>query len=161
MEPKFVELPEIKVVGMGTTFISSPAAKNGATVIPPLWEQFIRQIGTVKRRVGDNCFGVISGTGDAEKSRRGQLLYFASAEVSDFDSLPPGMLPRVIPAGRYAQFTHKGKLEVLEKTMEQIFAGWLPQSGCRMRAAPCLERYDKRYVPGSEESEFDILIPVS
>jgi AraC family transcriptional regulator len=156
VQPKFIQLPEKKVVGLGTKFVSilSPGA-NAMNVIPPLWGNFMGQISGIKHRVGDGCLGVVEPL-----PTEGEYFYIAAAEVSDFAGAPKGMLQRVIPAGRYAAFTHKGNLDHLEQTMKDIYVAWLPKSGCRRRKAPDLEIYDHRFVPGSDQSEFDILIPV-
>jgi len=43
--------------------------------------------------------------------------------------------------GRYAVVTHKGQYETLGKTYQQIYGGWLPQSGYDLRDAPAFEQY--------------------
>jgi AraC family transcriptional regulator len=162
MEPKFIELPGKKVVGIGTKFISilSPN-KNNSSVIPALWGQFMKRIGQIKHRVGNSCFGAVEMLPASEKkSDKDEMFYIACAEVSDFDSVPAGMIHRVIPAGRYACFTHKGKLDRLEQTMKHIYGSWLPRSKTQLRDAPHLELYDQRFIPDSDQSEFDILLPV-
>jgi AraC family transcriptional regulator len=88
------------------------------------------------------------------------MFYIAAAEVADIGLVPPGMIHRVIPAGKYALFTHIGKLEGLGQTMNSIYGQWLPTSGVLLRNAPHLELYDRRFIPGSDKSEFDILLPV-
>lgn len=44
--------------------------------------------------------------------------------------------------------------------MNYIYGAWLPKSGRKLREAPDLELYDHRFNPESENSEFDIYIPV-
>jgi AraC family transcriptional regulator len=70
------------------------------------------------------------------------------------------MIKKVVPAGRYAVFTHKGKLDKLEHTMSYIYGSWLPKSGEELREAADLEIYDERFKFGSDDSELDIYIPV-
>ncbi len=65
-----------------------------------------------------------------------------------------------VPAGRYAVFTHKGKVELIGHTMNYIYGFWLPGSGVELREAPDLEIYDERFNPHSDNSELDIWIPV-
>lgn len=162
MQPKFVELPEMKVIGVGARFISilSPK-KNNATVIPKLWDQFIKQIGQISHKTGDVSLGLVEMLPEnAGKGPSDELFYIACTAVSEIDSVPPGMIRRVIPAGRYASFTHKGKLTGLEQTMNFIYRSWLPKGEVQLRDAPHLEWYDQRFNPGSDQSEFDILLPV-
>lgn len=162
MQPKYIQLPEKKVVGLGTKFISilSPD-KNNMSTIPELWDQFIQQQNEIASRVGYACLGLVEALPKgAGKSHPDEMFYIACAEVSDIRSAPRGMISRVIPAGRYASFTHLGKLHRLEQTMKYIYGSWLPISQVQLRDAPHLELYDQRFDPGSDQSEFDILLPV-
>ena len=162
MEPRFIELAEKKVVGMGTKFISimSPD-KNNFSLIPALWNQFMPRIGEIKNRAGGWCYGLVEALPESDaKSHNDELFYIACAEVLDFEAIPAGMVKRVIPAGRYACFTHKGKLDRLEHTMNYVYGSWLPKSNTQLRDAPHLELYDHRFAHDSDKSEFDILLPV-
>jgi AraC family transcriptional regulator len=163
MQPKFIELPEKKVVGLGTKFISilSPQ-KNNSTVIPRLWHQFVNQEATIKRKAGGPSYGLVEMLPEsAGKSNKDEMFYIACVEVTEFDSVPAGMVQRVIPAGKYAVFTHTGKLDRLEQTMKGIYITWLANSGIKLRKAPHLELYDHRFNLGADNSEFDILLAVN
>ncbi len=162
MEPKLVHLPEMKVVGLGTKFISAQSPdKNNMKKIPELGGRFMSQISQIKDRAGDVYFGLVEALPPTEsKSHPDEMFYIACTEVTKIDSLPPGMIQRVVPAGKYASFTHQGKLDGLERTMIYIYQSWLPKSGVKLRKAPHLELYDQRFIPGSDRSEFDILLPV-
>jgi AraC family transcriptional regulator len=87
------------------------------------------------------------------------MYYIAGIEVTEVDAVPAGMVHRVIPAGRYASFTHKGKLSVLDDTVKFIYGTWVRQSRDLLRDGPNLELYDGRFDPNSDQSEFDILLP--
>jgi AraC family transcriptional regulator len=163
-QPKFVELPEIKLVGLGTKFISvlSPQ-KNNAKVLPKLWHDFVQLEDQIPHHLkAGRGFGVVEMLPkEAAKSNPGEMFYIAATEVSEIGPLPAGMISRTIPAGRYAQFTHKGKLDGLEKTMKYIYTEWLPTGQVELRHAPHLEIYDNRFNPASDTSEFDFLLPVN
>jgi AraC family transcriptional regulator len=162
MEPKFVQLPEMKMVGLGTKFISAQSPdKNNMKKIPALWGQFMSQMSYITNQTGEASYGLVEGLPEGEsKSHPDEMFYIACAEVTKVDSLPPGMIQRVVPAGKYASFTHKGKLDALDQTMIFIYRTWLPKSGVKLRKAPHLELYDQRFAPGSDKSEFDILLPI-
>ena len=162
MQPKFIDLPEKKVVGLGTKFISILSSdKNNMKTIPALWGQFMSQLPRITNRVGGACYGLIEMLPEtAGKSHKDEMFYIAAAEVADFNSVPAGMIHRTIPAGRHASFTHKGTLMGLDNTMNQIYNSWLPKSGVQLRNVPHLEFYDRRFIPDSDKSEFDILLPV-
>lgn len=96
----------------------------------------------------------------SKKSHPDECPYVAGAEVTDFDSVPDEMIRKVVSAGRYAVFTHKGKLDNLEHTMSYIYGSWIPKFGEELREAPDLEIYDERFRPDSDDSELDIYIPL-
>lgn len=162
MQPKFITTQEKKVVGLGTNFISilSPE-RNNHVLIPKLWDQYIPRAREIRNRVSSCDLGLCEAIADkAKKKHPDECFYMVCTEVKDFNEVPSGMLKKVIPAGRYAVFTHKGKIDKLEHTMNYIFGSWLPKSGEELRDAPDLEIYDQRFVADSENSELDIYIPV-
>jgi AraC family transcriptional regulator len=161
MQPKFVEWPEKKIVGLGTKFISALSPdKNNTNKIPPLWHAFVQRQDTIPNRVGPS-FGLIEMLKAQEKSHKDELFYVAGVAVSDFAGAPADMLQRTLPAGRYALFTHMGKLDRLGETMRAIYVEWLPKAGVQLRDAPHLEVYDRRFNIMSDKSELDILLPVA
>lgn len=161
MEPRFTVLPEIKVAGLGARFISilSPHKNNG-DIIPALWHQFMQR--TIPQRTGSAALGLVEMLPvGAAKSDPMEMFYIAAAPVATFEGLPGDLLQRTLPAGRYALFTHVGKLDRLGATMAAIYRDWLPQAEQKLRDAPHLEWYDQRFDVNSEKSEFDILLPVA
>ena len=103
------------------------------------------------------CMGI---SNEQEKNHPDECSYMAATVVTDFDQIPENMTSRVLPAGNYAIFTHKGSVDKLGHTMNYIYGSWLPKSGHKLREAPDLEIYDKRFRPDSEDSELDIYIPI-
>ena len=160
MQPTFVEWPEKKIVGLGTKFISvlSPD-KNNASKIPALWHELVQRQGSIPNKTGSS-FGLVEMVKGADKSHKDERFYIAGIQVSDYAGAPADMIQRTLPAGRYALFTHMGKLDKLEQTMRAIYLDWLPKSGEQLRDAPHLEVYDQRFAIGSDNSELDILLPV-
>jgi len=162
MQPKTITMREKKVVGVAGRFISilSPD-KNNDVVIPRLWDEFIQREGRIVHRSGAVNIGLCQAIPDDQPKHPEECLYVACTEVTAFDSVPEGMSAHVIPAGRYAVFTHKGKLDQsLEHTYNYIYGSWLPRSGEELRDAPDLELYDERFKFGSDDSEVDIYIPI-
>ncbi len=163
MEPQFTQLPELKIAGLGARFISvlSPN-KNNSTIIPALWHDFIRHYDSIPNKSGDASLGLVEMLPQSEpKSDPAEMFYIACTPVATFDDVPASLLRRVIPAGRYARFTHKGRLTTLGATMHFIYREWLPQSKLQLRHAPHLEWYDRRFNAESDQSEFDILLPIN
>jgi AraC family transcriptional regulator len=170
MQPKIITTQEKKVIGLGGNFISilSPE-RNNFVLIPKLWDKFTKRCGEIRNKTG-SILGVcecIEGRTKANDKNKTNItnhpddcFYLACAEVTSFDGTPEGMMEKTVPAGRYAVFTHKGKLDKLEFTMSYIYGSWLPRSGEELREAPDLEIYDKRFNADSDNSEIDIYIPI-
>lgn len=162
MNPSYVELPEKFLIGMGARFISimCPDADN-KVVIPALWHQFVNRVDEIPQRRGQASYGLVEELPPGKRTGAKGELYYVACVAAASDAPPPaGMITRSIPAGRYAVFTHRGKLDTLARTMDHIYGQWLPQSGIQLRKGPHIEVYDARFNPDSDDSEFDICLPV-
>lgn len=162
MKPKLVKIQAMKVVGFGGNFISilSPE-KSNFSVIPKLWDQLNQHSGKIKNRSRVRVGLCECIKEDLEtKTHPDECYYLAGFEVTGFDSIPEGMDVKTVPAGHYAVFTHRGKLDKLEMTMSFIYGSWLPKSGEALREAPDLEIYDERFKLNSDDSEVDLYIPI-
>lgn len=68
---------------------------------------------------------------------------------------------KVLKGGKYAVFTHKGKLDTLHMTYEFIWGTWVLCSGYEIDLRDDFEFYDERFLgPDQDASEFDIYIPI-
>lgn len=160
MEPVIKNIDEKRVVGMGAKFISalSPDAK-GQNVVGELWSRYNPRGGEIKNRKSWADLGIVTGL-NGVKAHPNEMYYLTGAEVSGPGEIPSGMEELVVPAGKYAIFTHKGHITKLGMTMKYIYGSWLPKSGLQLRHAPEIEVYDQRFRHDSEESELDVYIPV-
>ena len=153
MEPKFVELGELTVVGM----VCRTTSRNNS--IPDLWSRFNPHCGSVANPLySKTALGVCYYVDMENFDDDTEFDYLAGVPVSNVDKLPEGMEVHTIPPALYAVFTHKGPLSTLGDTYQQIFGTWL--EGYRLAPADQIEWYDERFDPASEDSELDIYIPV-
>jgi len=162
MEPQIIQIPALKVVGLGAQFVSilSPN-KSNMSVIPQLWDQFVKRQDEIKNRIPGPSYGLVEMLPPgATKSDPDELYYIACTGVTDFSDIPRGMINRSIPEGKYAKFTHKGMLNTLGETASFIYKQWVPNSKTKLRGGPHIEVYDQRFNPHSNESEFDICLPL-
>lgn len=157
MEPKVVSLPEFKVVGMRKV-----VTLKTNYLISKLWEEFLPRIPEIKNIARAGLSYGICEYIDLAKSDENTLYgELVSMEVNSFDFIPEGMVSKVIPAAKYAVFTHKGKIENLQKTYDYIYKTWLPNSGMELAPHDDFELYDYRFKGASDpNSEFDIYTPV-
>jgi AraC family transcriptional regulator len=162
MQPVIKHLEALAIVGLSARFISamSPDANN-FTVIPKLWDAYLKRSGEIKSRLSPIDYGVVVFLKENDqKSHPDERLYIAGASSPDSAPTPEGMTRLTIPAGKYAVFTHKGILQNLPQTMKGIHTSWLSDAGLKMRSGPHLEIYDSRFNPVSPASELDICIPI-
>jgi len=157
MEPKFVELGELTVVGMVCRTTSK--ANTEEHTIPEMWGRFNQQCCAVKHNLYNNtalgvCYYVNMETFDDDV----EFDYMAGIPVSRAADVPEGMEVHTIPSALYAVFTHKGPLDTLQQTYQNIFGPWL--DGYELAEADQIEWYDERFMHDSPDSEFDIYIPV-
>lgn len=161
IEPQIVEKPQITVVGLEKPFLHGLSPEStAAEVIPALWEQFAPQADRVSGRVGHAMYGVIYGRPDADRSHPDELQYIAGVAVSSTDKIPPGMVSRTIPAGKFAVVTHRGPIYKLRDTVRELYRVWLPQSAWQHAQIADIELYDKRFDCESDSSEMEYWISI-
>ena len=155
MEPKIVSKPAFKSIGL------SYVGKNEQGEIPQMWGTFNARAGELFAQSTNKscCYGLCFTR--PEELKEGEFEYVAAFEVADDLNIPEGMVYREVPAHKFAVFTHKGKLDTLGKTYQYIYETWLPQSGLEVHPDKFdMELYDERFIPDSDESEFDILVAI-
>jgi AraC family transcriptional regulator len=156
LEPKIVTREKEYVIGLGGGFPEEPMEK-----IKALWDKFLKREDEIKNVKGAYSLGVcMMEHPQIEKHDGDSFIYIAGSPVSSLSEVPPGMVTCEIPASRYAVFTHKGSLNKLPETMKYIFGTWVEKGGYEKKNAPDFELYDERFDPVSDNSEFDIYVPI-
>lgn len=154
MEPRVVEKPAFKVVGLSGEF-----SQQTNDQIPALWTAFWNRHKEVRSALGGHCFGMCIGVDDD------RFTYLAAVEVTDLDDVPEGMCGCDIAAQTYAVFSVPlaGKDPIgkeLGRANRFIWKTWLPESGYRFAKAPDFEYYDERFDPKTLRGEIDLYIPI-
>src|SRR5580704_57413 len=123
MEPKIVEFPQILCVGVPYYGDNQNAEIAAAW---PLFNSLAEQIKNKKEpRVH---LGVETYTAEFDSQRK--WFYLAAVEVTSLDEIPVQLVGKIVPANRYAVFTHQGKLPgKIKDTFRYIYGEWLPGSG--------------------------------
>jgi AraC family transcriptional regulator len=159
IQPVIKEIGDILLVGItGKTTL-----KNNK--IPQLWSIFNSRFDEIENRLPDiRGYGVCETDIDFDMSKFSEdteTVHFVGAEVSSLGTIPDGMNAKVVKGGKYAVFTHKGKLENLRLTYDYIWGTWVLCSGFEIAPRDDFEFYDDRFLgPAHPMSEFDIFIPV-
>ena len=158
MQPKFVDKAAMTVVGMAYIGKNAEGGEFNHE-IGTMWGEFMVRDKEIKSITGDCNYGACFGQGEGIADD--QFEYVAWYEVTDAADIPDGMVVRQIPAYKYAVFTHKGKVHNLGETYRYIYETWLPQADVELHPDKFdMELYDNRFIPDSDESEFDILVAV-
>jgi AraC family transcriptional regulator len=152
--PLLIDHPRLRIAGPRLRRLANPAVE-----IPPLWQRFAPFIGRVPRQMPGATFGLcMQGDGGTD--------YVAGCEVADFSRVAADWSRIEIPAQRYAVFRHRGNATQLGETVQAIFGGWLPQSGCTaVPAGPdrvgFFERYGPGFDPQAGRGDIELWLPIA
>ncbi|MBK7526796.1 MAG: GyrI-like domain-containing protein [Sphingobacteriales bacterium] len=155
--PKIVQFEGAKAMGLLGVFNPMDAQ------IGKLWDDFVPRMSEVPNQAANNhAFGICTMQHpDINTLPSGQFIYMASLAVDAYPAvLPQGMTTFELPAGKYAVFTHTGKLADFGNTVRYIYDEWLKTANRADYSYPDFELYDERFDPNAETGEIDIYIPV-
>lgn len=159
MEPKIVNMGEVKVVGIQV--VGSPQTGEFGRV----WPQLFQRSKEIERKavvaVEENVsYGVQSY--DKELMKKGVWKYTAAVEIAEGAATPEGMAQLTLPAYQYAVFEYRGAVgSKLGELFGYIYREWLPKSGYIVAAPFDFELYDQRFKgPLDESSILEIYVPV-
>jgi AraC family transcriptional regulator len=157
LKPTIERRKAMLLVGLKTQLYGTDSDKNNiGHKLPPLWQVFLERLKEINHRHTQTCYGVVQQAGKYTD----QLDYYAAVEVDKAEKLPKGMDVIKIPATDYAIFTHTGKADKIDDTVNYIYGNWLVQSSHRHSSGPDLEIYDHRYDGESENSIFEYGVPL-
>lgn len=156
MEPRIESLPPTKLVGMHRRM---SLAQNRTM---ELWQSFMPRRMEIKNRTNSKYIsmdvypegqkGMLSPTNMFDK--------WAAVEVLSYDTIPDGMEEYILQGGKYAVFIHKGPASAFPKTMQFIFAEWLPASEYKLDKREHFEVLPEGYDRNDPEAEEEVWIPV-
>ena len=159
LTPKIVHETGFSVVGISTR-TTNAEEMSGKGVIAKQWDRFMKErlLGKIPNKADSNILVIYT---DYESDANGAYTYIIGARVSSVDDVPPVMVARKIPAGRYAVFTsEKGIVgKVVPEAWSRIWA--LPKSapgGNRAYQAD-FEVYDQRSAD-PQNAQVDIYVGI-
>lgn len=153
MEPEIIEHPAMKIVGIATQY------DDGDLSLPKLWSTFRPYRESIPNRVGKDFFGIYESYEESEDETR--FVYICSAQVSNFEEVPEGMITRELEAQTYARFTHTGPIANLENTLRYIWGSWLPKSNYEYADKPDFELLPAGFNDADPENVIYLNIPVT
>ncbi|MGC6174391.1 effector binding domain-containing protein [Lacrimispora sp. 38-1] len=159
VHPKIATIPEIKVAGIrGETTLSDIKLRD-------LWNNANRMYHKIPNLVeGGRGFGICEACNENTLYTMNDWVLFtevAGYEVHSFEGLPPQFVRKVLPAGKYAVFTHRGSLSMLPQTFEYIWGTWFLTTEEELDWREDFELYDNRFLGYDHpDTEVDLYIPV-
>ena len=153
--PRFEHKNKFRVVGI--TCENTMKSNN----IPQLWSEFNERIcPMMDRALSRAAYGICYYTDMAEMNEDTPFTYLAGLEYPLDEECPAGFTSRTIPEAEYAVFEHKGSLDTLNDTYNEIYNEWLPQSGYERKVADDFELYDERFNFGAPDSVMEIWVQI-
>jgi predicted transcriptional regulator YdeE len=100
MEPRVVEQPEFSVIGIQVR-TSNAKEVNGGGAIPKQWERFFNEgiADKIPNKVDSTIYAVYT---NYASDYNGEYDFIIGMKVSSVSDVPPGMVAKKVPKGRYA-----------------------------------------------------------
>lgn len=155
LHPEIVSIPTVQLMG-----IRFQTTIHGNESIA-MWQLFNTQIPSSlssNKRYGVFEAGACSSDLFHLDSR---TTAFVGIEIPENYSIPKDMQVKHLYGGKYAKFTHKGRVDTLIQTYHYIWGVWFPKSGFELADRDDFECYTERFTGmDQEDSEIDIYFPV-
>lgn len=154
LSPRFLQLPPLLLAGM-----REPLDEQSSRTIPLLWQKFAPHIGNIPHQKIRAAFGLCVRSPD---SSNGFYYYMAACEVAEFSDLPADLSPLIVPAYKYAIFSHETHVSLLKETIDAVFDQWLPSSGFahNPESIHFFERYGDEYCPDVGVGGIEVWLPI-
>ena len=158
--PKIVEQTEFTVIGISIR-TSNAKEISGKGVIAQQWDRFMKEglLSGIPNKVDSNILAVYT---DYESDANGVYTHIIGARVSSAADVPPGMVAKQVPAGKYAVFiSEKGFVgKVVPQTWSRIWATPRSSLGGNRAYRADFELYDQR-AADPHNAEVDIYVGIS
>ncbi len=157
MEPVITNLKAKKLIGQCLKM----SFNNNKTY--RLWTGFMPRHKEIPSPVNDHLYSIeIYSPGFFDHfDPAAEFEKWAAIEVENFENMPQGLLPVMLPDGLYAVFMHKGPASAGPATYNYIFNTWLPNSGYVIDDRPHFAVMDERYKHEAPDSEEELWLPLS
>jgi predicted transcriptional regulator YdeE len=160
VEPKIVEQPEFSVIGIQAR-TSNAKEVTGGGAIPKQWEMFFKEgiVDKIPNKVDSTIYAVYTGYAS---DRDSEYDFVIGMKVSDASAVPPAMVAKKVPKGKYAVVTSaKGPVaQVVPQAWQQVYSlDDNKQLGGDRAYKADFEVYDERS-QNPQDSQIDIYVGV-
>ena len=154
MKAVIKKLPGIIICGKKTKDVGPETVAD----LPKAWGEFFKDAEGKYKPEHMNCYGF----SDNMRMDTELFDYTIGMERESYTEIPEGFIEVKIPANKYAVYTFKGKIESnnVSRFIEDIYMKWMPEEKLECSAGYSFEYYDERWMDDSDDSEFDIYVPI-
>jgi predicted transcriptional regulator YdeE len=160
VEPRIVEQQEFSVIGIQVR-TSNARETTGGGAIPKQWDKFFegKIADKIPNKVDSDIYAVYTGYAS---DRDGEYDFIIGMKVTRVSDVPPGMVAKKVPSGRFAIVTSaQGAVaEVVPKAWQQV---WSLEDNKQLGGARAykadFELYDQRS-QNPHDSQIDIYVGV-
>jgi predicted transcriptional regulator YdeE len=158
MEPRIVEQQEFSVIGIQVR-TSNAKETTGGGAIPKQWDKFFKEgiAEKIPNKVDSIIYAVYTGYAS---DRDGEYDFVIGMKVSNVSAVPPGMVARKVPKGKYAVVTSaKGPVaQVVPQAWQRVYRlDDNKQLGGARACKADFEVYDQRS-QNPQDSQIDIYV---
>lgn len=156
--PEIVELEAFEIIGVeGYTTLEKEKPRGALSIVPDLWETLQKRIEEIKYITQKDLFyGVCTSNWSFEDN----IGYMAAVPVSKIDCIPPRMIGRTIPQGKYGRFIYKGYGDNLLDALDYIFGAWLLNSNVELSDEIDMALKFENYDGNDADAVCEILVPI-
>ncbi|WP_417444814.1 GyrI-like domain-containing protein [Joostella sp.] len=156
MEHRIETIDKIVLVGK---YLEMSIAENKTGT---LWGSFMPEAFKIKNRVGADYFSVEEYDEDYFKEfvPTKNFKKWATVRVSIAEEVPQEFATLIVPKGKYAVFTYKGKSSEAFKAYQYIFGEWLSSTKNVLDHRPHFAIMGAKYKNDDPTSEEEIWIPI-
>ena len=160
MESRVVELQEFSVIGIQVRTNNAKEVTGGGA-IPRQWQKFFKEgiAGKIPNKVDPTIYAVYTGY---ESDHNGDYDFIIGMKVSSVSSVPPAMVAKKVPRGRYAIMTSaKGPVaKVVPEAWQRVYSlDDNEQLGGARAYKADFELYDQRS-QNPQDSQVDLYVGV-
>ncbi len=153
--PQLLECEEKQLVG--TSFF----IKNGTKIddLSREWTLFLNEVHTIKNVIKPQRLYQVQYWSDNQDLDG--MYFFTGVEVSKVEDINPLFVLKIIPAGKFLRFIHKGLANKVGYTYKYIYNQFLPSTDYKLNKPFNFEYYGEKCLgPYNEKSESEIFIPI-
>lgn len=149
--PRFETGRSMLIAGLNESYTYASAGAG----IPAQWARFSEGFVEIPAQVGTYCYGVSWNFDGTDK-----FDYLCGIEVSGLSGLPEDYSNVLLPAQKYAVFSHTGHISTIKNSIDYIWRTWLPNSGYKPVHAPTFERYGESFCPDTGYGEVEMWVAI-